>query len=119
MRNLRSSEAEPPSPKQSANALPPRPPTLLTGCDLIPMGDGSFRAVPHRHKKKFTVREATQVTHYSRDSIYRLYRSGFITGERPSARKILIDAESLQDHIEAVKDPEFWTPARRAQYWGA
>lgn len=120
MRNLRSSDEEPSPSKRpvATHPAPPRP-ILLTGCDLVPTGDGQFRAVPHRHKKKLTVREATQMTHYSRDSIYRLYKSGFVTGERHSPHKILIDADSLQDHIEAVKDPDFWTPERRAQYWGA
>ena len=120
MRNLRSSGEEPSSPEQSSAVQPVSlRPILLTGCDLVPTGDGNYRAVPHRHKKKLTVREATQVTHYSRDSIYRLYRAGFVTGERNSPHKILIDADSLQGHIEAVKNPEFWTPERRARYWGS
>ena len=96
---------------------PPVRPILLTGCDLVPMGDGNFRAIPHRHKKKLTVREATRVTNYSRDTVYRLVRSGFIESERESPRKILIDADSLQAHLEAVRDPAFWTPSRRARYW--
>ena len=56
---------------------------------------------------------------YSRDTIYRLFHSGLVTGERQSPRKILIDADSLQGHLEAVRVPGFWTPERRRQYWGA
>ena len=105
-----------PTPSSPANPTPVRP-TLLTGCDLVPLGDGNFRAVPHRHKKKLTVREATRMANYSRDTIYRLVRSGFVVSERQSPRKILIDADSLQAHLEAVRDPAFWTPSRRARYW--
>lgn len=111
MRNLR-----PDSTPAAPTATPVRS-TMLTGCDLVPLGDGNFRAVPHRHKKKLTVKEATRMANYSRDTIYRLVRAKFVASERQSPRKILIDADSLQAHLEAVRDPAFWTPARRERYW--
>lgn len=117
MRNLRPSDQPSAVPATIPKPGAPRPVTLLTGCDLVPVGDGNFRAVPHRHKKKLTVREAVKMANYSRDTIYRLFRAGFVQGERQSPRKILIDADSLQAHLEAVRDPSFWTPTRREQYW--
>ena len=91
---------------------------LMASCDFIPQGDGSYRAVPRKPQDKITVREAVRVSNYTRDTIYRLYNSGFVTGERQSPRRILIHVGSLQAHIEAVRDPEFWTPEKRLRYWG-
>lgn len=92
---------------------------ILASCDVVPMGDGSFRVVPRRPQSKTTIKEAARMAHYSRDTVYRLFRSGFVTGERQSPRKILIDVASLQAHLEAVREPGFWTPERRQRYWGA
>ena len=83
-----------------------------------PQGDGSYRAIPRKPLDKVTVREAVRLSNYSRDTIYRLYNSGFITGERQSPRRILIHVASLQAHILAARDPGFWTPERRLRYWG-
>ena len=90
---------------------------LLTACDLVPVGDGSYRAVPHKPKNKISPREAARMANCSLTTIYRLLRAGFIVGERPSPRKILIAAESLAAHLEALRDPGFWTRERRSRYW--
>ena len=94
-----------------------RPATVLTSCDLVPIGNGNFRSVPRRPKNKLTITEAARLANYSRTTMYRLYRAGFVTGEKQSPRKILVDADSLQAHLTAIRDPAFWTPKRRAQYW--
>ena len=94
------------------------PEAVLTACDVVPMGDGSFHMVPRRPQSKISIKEAARLAHYSRDTIYRLFHSGFVTGERQSPRKILIDAESLQIHLDAVRQPDFWTRERRQRYWG-
>ena len=91
---------------------------LMASCDFVPQGDGSYRAIPRKPLDKVTVREAVRLSNYSRDTIYRLYNSGFITGERQSPRRILIHVASLQAHILAARDPGFWTPERRLRYWG-
>ena len=103
-------------PKKSAPPPPPAAPPLLTACDLVPLGDGSYRAVPRRPTGKVTVTEATRLAGYPRASIYKLYHGGFVSGEFKSPRRLLIDVESLALHLEAVRDPEFWTPARRDRY---
>ena len=105
-----------PAPARGVSAAE-RPATVLTSCDLIPIGNGNFRSVPRRPKNKLTITEAARLANYSRDTIYRLYRSGFITGEKQSPRKILVDADSLQAHLVAIRDPAFWTPSQRIQYW--
>lgn len=101
----------------TANSGLPEP--ILTSCDVVRMGDGSFHVVPRRPQSKTTIKEAARMAHYSRDTIYRLFHSGFVTGERQSPRKILIDVESLQAHLDAVREPGFWTAERRQRYWGA
>ena len=92
-------------------------PALLTACDFIPQGDGSYRAVPRKPQDAVTTKDAARLANLPLTSIYRLYRAGFITGERTSPRRILIHVASLQQHLEAVRDLEFWTEERRLRYW--
>jgi excisionase family DNA binding protein len=83
----------------------------------VPQGDGSVLVKPGRPALKMTVAEAAKVLRRSVDTIYRLYRSGVLTGERPSPNGILIDADSVRRLCEASRDPEFWDDAvRRAGY---
>ena len=108
--------SRPPLPGDGPSATPLPP--LLTSCDFVPQGDGSYRAIPRKPQEKVTVKEAVRLTNYSRAAIYRLYNAGFVEGERQSPRKILLHVASLRAHLEAVRDPEFWTAARRLRYWG-
>ena len=98
------------------NLRPRTASTLLTACDLVPVGDGSFRAVPHKPKNRVPPREAARMASCSLTTIYRLLRAGFVVCERPSPRKILVDVDSLRAHVEAQSDPEFWTPERRHRF---
>ena len=84
----------------------------------MPQGDGSYRAVPRKPQDKVPAREAARMANYSLTHVYRLYRAGFITGERKSPRRILIDVASLQAHLEAVRDPAFWTAERKTAVLG-
>ncbi len=52
----------------------------------------------------------------SQRTLDRLVETGFIQSIRPSPSVILVDMESLCQHLENTRDPEFWTPRRRAQY---
>jgi hypothetical protein len=113
MSNSYSSMAPNPPPGPAAS-----PAALFAACDLVPMGDGSYKAIPRKPKQKVTVKEAARIANYPLASIYRLFDAGFIEGERQSPRKIMIHVESLNAHLEAVRDPEFWTHARRVRYWG-
>ena len=91
-------------------------PSMLTACDLVPNGDGSYRAVPRQPKSQVSVTEAARVANCSRGTIYRLYNSDLVSGERRTPRKIMINLGSLQAHLEAVRDPEFWTEERRRRF---
>ena len=91
-------------------------PSMLTACDLVPNGDGSYRAVPRQPKNQLSVTEAARAANCSRGTIYRLYNSDLITGERRTPRKIMISLSSLQAHLEAVRDPGFWTEERKKKF---
>ncbi len=92
--------------------------TLFAECDVVPMGDGSFKAIPRKPVIEVAVAKAVKITGTSRDTIYRLYAAGLIRGKRPSPRKIVIDVESLRAHNEASRDPEYWTPERKKAFYG-
>ncbi len=94
------------------------PAPLMASCDFVPQGDGSYRAIPRKPQAKVTVREAARLANYTKGTIYRLYRAEFIRGERHSPRRILIDVASLRAHLEAVRDPDFWTAERKLRFWG-
>ena len=91
-------------------------PSMLTACDLVPNGDGSYRAVPRQLKSQVSVTEAARVANCSRGTIYRLYNSELVAGERRTPRKIMISLRSLQEYLEAVRDPEFWTDERTRRF---
>jgi excisionase family DNA binding protein len=86
--------------------MPPRKPTYLP--IAIPQGDGSSIIRPGKPLDKLTLRQAAKRAGCSRTTIYRLYQAGFLKGDRPSARKIFIFADSLEQHLENCKNPEFW-----------
>jgi hypothetical protein len=49
-------------------------------------------------------------------SLYRLISAGFVASTCPTPANIMVDLGSLAQHIEAARDPEFWTPERRARW---
>lgn len=50
------------------------------------------------------------------ETIKRLIRAGFVRCRRIAPDTTLVDLQSLYEHLEAVRDPEFWTEARIQQY---
>ena len=98
------------------NRLPAEPTSLPAAFDLLPTGDGSFRAVPQKPLVLASITQAARTTGLSRDTIYRLYKAGFVKGDQPSPKKIRIDMASLQTHrTESLKEG-FWTRERRSRY---
>ncbi len=49
-------------------------------------------------------------------TLYRIIAAGFVAHSRPAPNVILVDLVSLTEHVQAARDPEFWTPMRRKQY---
>lgn len=93
-----------------------QPPALSGAFDLLPAGDGSFRAVPQKPLVMASITQAARTTGISRDTIYRLYKAGFVAGDQPSPKKIRIDMTSLQTHRRESLKEGFWTPERRNRY---
>jgi hypothetical protein len=96
------------------------PPDILPKVGIvrwIPSGDGSYRPklqvleiwvrVTHAHLYGITI---------PRDTLVRLGNAGFIELSQPSPGHTAVNLDSLLAHIEACKDPEFWTETRQAQY---
>ena len=107
------------NPSSSKPLPPPRAvlaPPRLAAYDLVPNQDGSLRAVPRQTGRKVSVSAAAREANCSIATIYRLYNGGLLTGERPTPRKIMIDFDSLQAHLVAARDPDFWTRERRTKY---
>jgi len=75
---------------------------------VTPQGDGSFVIRPGKPVAKLTLRQAAKRAGCSRTTIYRLYNTGILKGDRPSPRKIFIFADSLEQHLTNCQDPEFW-----------
>ena len=101
-----------PAPKPSESETTSLPATF----DLLPTGDGTFRAIPQKPLLLASITQAARTTGLSRDTIYRLYKSGFVKGDQPSPKKIRIDMVSLQTHrTESLKEG-FWTRERRSRY---
>lgn len=49
----------------------------------------------------------------------RLIAAGFIEGSFIAPETFIMDLESLYNHVQATRDPEFWTDARKAKYRAA
>ena len=77
------------------------------------------RALASETRVRVSTREAARLANCSLTTIYRLLKAGFIAGARLSPRKILVEVTSLQAHVQALQDPDFWTTERRSRYWGA
>ena len=77
-----------------------------------PQGDGSFVVRPGKPVQRLTAMEAARRMRCSVWTVYAMFRSGILVGERPTPHKILIDAGALEAHLEATRDPEFWDRRR-------
>ena len=93
-------------------------PILFAPVDFVPLGDGTFRTIPRKPIQLASVKDAARMTGVPRQTIYNLYQAGFIEGTQTSPRKITIYMASLVTHVEAAKDPEFWTKKRRLRFEG-
>jgi excisionase family DNA binding protein len=72
---------------------------------MVPMGDGTFLIRPNN---RLTVSQAAKIAGVSKWSIYRLVACGMIEAVRPTKGRVFIVADSLNAHLAASSDPEFW-----------
>jgi len=86
---------------------------FLSFFSQVPQGDGSILLRPQKPVQKVTVRNAAKVLGVSVHSVYRSIREGHLLTERPRPRKILVLVESLQQHQERSRDPEFWSAQQK------
>ncbi len=49
-------------------------------------------------------------------TLYRIIAAGFVASARPAPNVILVDLLSLTEHVQAARDPEFWTDPRRRRW---
>jgi len=83
----------------------------------VPAGDGTYRPRLQIMETWVRVGNCEQFgIHIKRDTLIRLGAAGFIEISQPSPFTPSITIESLLAHIEAAKDPEFWTEERLATY---
>ena len=83
---------------------------------VIPQGDGSYLVKPDKPiigREKISVSEAVKRFGSSKATVLRLFHSGMIEGERPSPRKTLVFVDSIERHLKASQDPEYWEETKR------
>lgn len=93
---------------------------LSFNAEITPRGDGSFIVKPGKPilgRRKVTVSEAAAYLKLSEDTIRRLYHAGLLEGERPSPRCIFIYADSIEAHLQAARDREFWENKEKKQVY--
>lgn len=86
----------------------------------VPAGDGTYRPRIQVLETWIRVADAPKYgIHILRDTLVRLGNAGFIGISQATPGQNHIHLESLIDHVEACKDPEFWNAERRAKYSAA
>lgn len=101
-------------------------------CDLVPddapryavvklmrQGDGSVIPVLNlfgQYRRVAGLADALGIRGLSQRTLERLVETSFVESIRPAPAVTLVDMASLCRHLEATRDPEFWTDRRRAQY---
>ena len=107
------------APGKTVSALPPDAVDAIAIAELQPAGDGTYRPVARLAKRWIINNDANLKTYgipLSYRSVLRLIRGGFIDGRHATPKTWQFDYYSYLRHLEACKDPEFWTP-RRLELW--
>lgn len=90
------------------------PTTNIPRSNPLPVPSGFQLRAAASPREKITVHIAAKRLGVSRWTVCRLLNSHLIEFERPSERKILIYADSLEAHRTATADPAFWDQHRLA-----
>jgi hypothetical protein len=101
---------------------PENTPSAPDGCWIIPylhlkLADGSILIKPQKPILRASAKVTAKLTHVSPRTLARLAESGFIRCcfSTPDLR-LYYPAEVEAFLEKTTSDPDFWTPARRAQY---
>ena len=70
-----------------AHNSPTQRAAILTPLDFVPLGDGTFRAIPRKPVQMASVAQAAKLTGMRLHALYLLYRGGFIEGTQPAPGK--------------------------------
>lgn len=81
-------------------------------------GDGTYSPMVRVKDAWLRVSEAEKLPlGLSAEVIIKLLRGGFIVGSQPAPNNIIINVNSLLEHIEECsEDPEYWTNERRTRF---
>lgn len=97
--------------------LPPEHTPRVGIVRMVPVGEGLYKPRLQVIENWIRVTEAEQFGIFiRRDTLVRLGVAGFIPISQPSPQITAISLEGVLDHIEACKDPEFWTEKRMHIY---
>lgn len=87
---------------------------------LMRQTDGSYIPVLKQHSQyvrmSHDLPEQLGLKGLSPKTLYRIIAAGFVASSRPAPAVILVDLLSLSEHVEAARDPEFWTPEKRRRW---
>ena len=84
--------------------------------ELVHLGGGNYRAVAGKPVQYASITKAAEAAGLARDTVYRLYKAGFVAGDQPSPKKIRIDLQDLLRHRKESMAEGWWTNERRARY---
>jgi hypothetical protein len=85
--------------------------------ETISLGDSSYKLVPRKPVARASVSAAAKLFQKSRRTIHVWIEAGFIVDvDRSCPFRWSVNLSEIEDYIERTKDPEWWTPKRRAAY---
>jgi hypothetical protein len=86
---------------------------------MLQLADGSILMKPQKPELRSNAKQTSRMTGVSQKTLARLAESGFIrcASITPGSGLRLYYPGEVEAFIKKVEDdPDFWTPARRAQY---
>lgn len=101
---------------------PPVPSEPPSGSWIIPyaqikLADGTIVLKPQKAQLRCSAKVTARLTHVREKTLERLAESGFISCVMATPDLRLYYPAEVETFLQkTIEDPDFWTPARRAQY---
>lgn len=84
-------------------------PKMHIPCQVVPLGDGSFRLIPGEPVEEVGLEQAMHLLGLSAYGVRRLVEQGHIPASRPSPRRWVFRAADIHAFIEKTRrNPWFW-----------